>query len=134
MKMSDSFVFYRSFMEAIEDVTDEEAGQLIKALAAYALDGEKPQDLDKIPNIIFKMAKAQIDANHRRIEEGKRGGRPNKKTIVSENAEIKKPWFLKILKIKKPWFLKKSKIKNLMIMIMRMIMRMLITAPTELRV
>lgn len=57
----DSMVVYRTWMEAIEDLDDEDAGRVIKAFLRYGMDGEEPEDLPPVLNAIFKMAKRDLD-------------------------------------------------------------------------
>lgn len=75
--MRDGFVFYRSFAEALTDIDDKTFRQVMDAVMWYALDDREPE-LTGIPNAIFKLIKPQIDANTRRYENGKKGGRPKK--------------------------------------------------------
>lgn len=79
----ESFVFYRSFYKAIMKLDDKDLAQAIRAICAYALDGELIE-CEGISEIIFDMAKPQIDANNNRFVNGQKGGRP-KKTIGFEN-------------------------------------------------
>ena len=76
----ESFVFYRSFYKAIKNLDDMTLAETVKAICAYALDGEETE-LEGISEIILDMAKPQIDANTKRREDGKKGGRPKKETI-----------------------------------------------------
>ena len=39
----DSFVFYRSFAEAIDDLPDQEQLMLYRAIKEYALNGNEPE-------------------------------------------------------------------------------------------
>lgn len=86
--MADSFVFYRSFMDALRCVPEEEFCTCLKALIVYALDGEDTADT-WTSQMFMALAKPQIDANKKRrkngekgAEYGKLGGRPK-----AENAE-----------------------------------------------
>ncbi len=71
--MRDSFIFYRSFYEALCDLTNEEQLIVYQAIADYSLNLIEPK-LTKTPNAIFKLIKPQIDANNKRFENGKKGG------------------------------------------------------------
>lgn len=75
--MRDSVLIYRSFAEAIEQLSDEEAGVIYKAITKYAMDGIEPE-LDGLLLGYFKLIKPQIDANNQRYENGLKGGRPSK--------------------------------------------------------
>lgn len=78
----DSFIFYRSFYEAIQDLPKENQLELYNAIAQYSLNFEEPA-LNGLSNTIFKLIKPQLDANTKRFingkkgaEHGKKGGRP----------------------------------------------------------
>lgn len=84
--MTDSFVFYRSFHEALKDLPLEEYGAIMFAINEYALNGVEPE-LSGAAKMAFTLIKPQIDANNYRKESGqkgaefgRRGGRPKKKT------------------------------------------------------
>lgn len=82
--MADSFVFYRSFYEAIKDESDDVIASCVKALCTYALDEEEPE-LDASTRIFFRLVKAQIDANNRKRESGRKGGAKSKHDEASES-------------------------------------------------
>ncbi len=71
----DSFVFYRSFHDAIQDLSDPDKLLIYDAITQYALDRIEP-DLQGFPKTIFKLIRPQIDANWRRYENGTKGGAP----------------------------------------------------------
>lgn len=79
-----TFLFYRSYAEVLEDLSDEEAGKLYKAISKYALDGVE-QPLEGYLAGYFRLIKPQLDANKTKYENGSKGGRPRKK----EKTEIK---------------------------------------------
>lgn len=58
--------------------TAELRSKIIMAIMAYGFDGEEYADDDPTVSIVFDLIKPQIDANNRRYENGKRGGRPKK--------------------------------------------------------
>lgn len=70
--MRNSYVFYRSFAEAIESLPAETYKAVMVALNKYAMDGVVPE-LTGIEQTIFMLAKPQIDANNRKYENGKKG-------------------------------------------------------------
>lgn len=74
--MRDSFVFYRSFAEAIKFLPDDERLRLFDGLIAYALDDTEP-GFDGVALGMFTLIKPQVDANNRKYENGKKGGRPS---------------------------------------------------------
>ena len=73
--MRDGFVFYRSFFESFEDLSKKDKLTLFDALCNYALNDIEPE-LSGTTAAIFKLLKPQVDANNRRYENGKKGGRP----------------------------------------------------------
>ena len=75
--MRDGFVFYRSFFESFEDLSKKDKLTLFDALCNYALNDIEPE-LSGTTAAIFKLLKPQVDANNRRFENGKKGGRPKK--------------------------------------------------------
>lgn len=80
----DSFVFYRSFYEAIQDIPKKHQVAIYSAIFSYAFDGEEPT-LCGVSNAIWKAIRPQLDASAKRYdnakkgaEYGKLGGRPKK--------------------------------------------------------
>lgn len=82
----DSFIFYRSFMEALEGLSDTQYAKVFRAISKYALDGKELR-LTGVEKVIFQLVKPQLDANKKRYENGCRGGRPiaNKITETKPN-------------------------------------------------
>lgn len=74
-----SFIFYRSFYEAINELSDEQQGRVYSAIFRFALNGEEPE-LTGVEKAIFTLVKPQLEANNTRFENGARGGRPRKNT------------------------------------------------------
>lgn len=75
MERRESFVFYRSFLESIEEAQPEEQLQLYRAIALYALNQEDPQ-LKGLVKGVWLAIKPQLDANFKRYINGKKGGAP----------------------------------------------------------
>lgn len=80
----DSFIFYRSFYEAMEDLPDAEQLIIYKSITVYALEGVEP-NITGYPKAIFRLIKPILEANNKRWENGKKGashgikgGRPKK--------------------------------------------------------
>lgn len=88
--MRDSVVFYRSFWEAIQNLSDEDKLKSINAIIEYGLNGKEPET-NGVAAAIFLMAKPQIDANNKRYQNGSKGGRPVTKTEPNNNQNITKP-------------------------------------------
>lgn len=96
----DSFVFYRSFFEAISLMPTEIQAEVYPALVEYALNGKEPKQLSDIAKGVFILVKPNIDTGISRYENGKKcaqygklGGRPPKKgkTAPPANAEGETP-------------------------------------------
>lgn len=95
--MKQGFIYYRSFAEAMRTLPAEDFKNLMVALTDYALDGVIPEDLTGVIGGMFILMKPQIDANNRRAENGKKGGRPKKKPEIEKRAdpmpeEMRKKW------------------------------------------
>lgn len=83
----DSFIFYRSFYESVKEIPKEEQLQTYQLIIEYALNGVEI-DAKGIPKAIFALVKPQIDANTKRYENGKKGGRKPKQ---NQNETKKEP-------------------------------------------
>lgn len=59
--MRESFVFYRSFYEAISELPDKQQLTLYKAICNYALDGEEIA-LNGMAKLIYGLVKPQLMA------------------------------------------------------------------------
>mgnify|MGYP007008490223 FL=1 len=83
----DSFVFYRSFFEAISLMPPEVQAEVYPSLVEYALNGKEPKGLSDIAQGVFILVKPNIDASIARKENGKKfgklGGRPKKGKAAS---------------------------------------------------
>ncbi len=66
----DSFIFYRSFYEAISELPKENQADSYNAIMRYALDQEEIE-LTGISKAIFSLVKPQLDANYKKYENGK---------------------------------------------------------------
>ena len=85
--MTDGFVFYRSFAEALEEIPAEQFKTIVLALSEYALDGVEPDNLDAVSKALFTLMKPQIDANAKRREAGRKGGEANAKQIEANQKQ-----------------------------------------------
>lgn len=75
----DSFIFYRSFYEAIHELKDDIKLEVFTAITEYALYGKVPEDLKPVAKGMFTLIKPNLDVNTVRYENGKKGGRKPKK-------------------------------------------------------
>ena len=71
--MRESIVFYRSFYEAIKELSAEEFRNAVMAIMEYGLN-DSEIDASGVAKAILIMAKPQIDKNNKRYENGLRGG------------------------------------------------------------
>lgn len=74
----DSFVFYKSFYEAISDLPKDIRLEVLTAIIEYALYGRQPETLKPFARGMFTLIKPNIDTNNTRYENGRHGGRPKK--------------------------------------------------------
>lgn len=79
--MKESFVFYRSFYEAIKDLKTKDKLLVYEAICELSLN-QKELKLTGMSATIFKLIRPQILANYERYENGKKGGAP----IGNQNA------------------------------------------------
>lgn len=79
--MRNSFLFYKSYYEAINELPEEEQGIIYKALIDYAMTGKSPK-LNGYLKGYFSLIKPNIDSGNAKydasVENGKLGGRPKK--------------------------------------------------------
>jgi len=71
--MQESFVFYRSFSEAIKELSEAEQLKAFWAIVNHSLE-EEEQEVDGMARIVYIMAKPQIAANMKRRIDGAKGG------------------------------------------------------------
>ena len=90
--MKESFIFYRSFFEASKALNDEQKLQFFNAIITYGLDKEETTS-EPLVNAMYLLVKPQLMANHKRYEDGAKGGRPSskKKTSKTTGSKNKKP-------------------------------------------
>lgn len=101
--MKDSFIFYDSFLIAIDELEELSQLKIYRAITHFAIRGEEPENLNGIEKAIFALIKPQIEANERKQEQylqdvengkkgakyGKLGGRPPKND--KEKTPLKTP-------------------------------------------
>jgi hypothetical protein len=82
-----SFIFYASFWEAIKEVPRDVQGEVLTAIIEYGLYGVTTEQLKPIAKAMFTLIKPQLDANHKRYLNGKRGGAPPGNTNAAKTTE-----------------------------------------------
>ena len=90
----DSFIFYRSFYEAINHLPEDQQLQIYKAISSYSLDF-KDVNLKGISNAIFTLIKPQLEANKKRYlngikgaKHGVKGGKPKTPNKPQTNPKL----------------------------------------------
>lgn len=84
-----SFVIYYNYRETLEDLTDEQVGQLFRAIFDYEIDRTEPK-FSGVLNVAFKFIKKDLDINltkyenicNRNRKNGQNGGAP----VGNQNA------------------------------------------------
>ena len=76
--MRESFVFYRSFFEAILNLDDKKRLKMYDLIANFALNSVEIDAKYEICQQLFTLIKPQLVASHKHYEDGKKGGRPKK--------------------------------------------------------
>ena len=79
----DSFIFYRSFYEAISELPKENQADTYDAIMQYALN-QIEIELTGISKAIFSLVKPQLDANYKKYENGKQK-KSKKEAKVKQN-------------------------------------------------
>ena len=83
----DSFIFYRSFYEAVRCMPPEVQAEIYPAICEYALFGKLPKSLSDMARGMFILIKPNIDVNTARFENGKKGGRKGRAKKLPGSAE-----------------------------------------------
>lgn len=71
--MRNHFTFYRSFMDTMAGLPDNDRLAVYEAIASYSLDLEEPS-LTGVQKVVFGVIRQKLDANIRRWETGCKGG------------------------------------------------------------
>lgn len=96
-----SFVAYLSWFDALEEYSDAEVGQLMRALARYAKTGEKPEFSDRGMRVNWKFMCSDVkrasekwdETRKKRSNAGKRGmakrwGKPDDITKITNDNNV----------------------------------------------
>lgn len=93
----DSFIFYKSFYEAINELNSEDQLAIHQAICEFSLYGKEPE-VTGITNAIWRLIRPQLEANRKRYESGskgaehgKKGGRPKKNPKETPKEPQKNP-------------------------------------------
>lgn len=77
--MRESFVFYKSFYDSIKELDPNDQVKIYNAIFEYEYYQKEPE-LSGVAKSIFTLILPQLEANNKRYENGKKGGRPKKET------------------------------------------------------
>lgn len=83
----DGFRFFRSYWDAIQEMDEFVQLEVLKAIAAYGLDGTEPKLSSPISRAIFSAIRPNLDSSRESSINGKSGGRPSKKAPFQENEK-----------------------------------------------
>ncbi len=92
-----NFRFRKGYYNIINDMTDKEAGEFIKAVCAYAFDGKEYNTKNGKLHALFMYIQDMLDEEKTNIANGRRGGiksaqmRKNKVPDVLVIAEMQPP-------------------------------------------
>lgn len=84
-----SFVFYKSFADALLDMDPEECKACIASLCRYAFEGEEEAETP-MAKVFLTLVKPQIDANIQRREAGRSGGTAKASKTVAKSSDATK--------------------------------------------
>ena len=92
-----SFLIYLDYEEQFNLLTDEQVGQLMRAIIKYEKTGEMPK-LNGMLKMAFSFIKTQLDRDREKYKErckknkenGKKGGRPKKEEKQEDISKTKK--------------------------------------------
>lgn len=94
MSEKTNFILYKDYQEHVDMLTDDEAGKLFKAIFKY-VNGRVEVELKGATKMAFSFIKTQLERDldkyknivDRNRENGKKGGRPTKKSITQDNPK-----------------------------------------------
>lgn len=85
----DSMVFYRSWLDALNTIkSDSDRLQFYEALVQYGLNGETIETTNDAINLFMINARAQLDANNRNYQNGKKPKNKRRLSGASNNDNV----------------------------------------------
>ena len=78
MDRETSFVFYRSFKDAIDNCSVDDKLMIYESIVNYALDGTPPEITGGTIKIIWPLIEPQLSANRFKRKAGRKSGAPRK--------------------------------------------------------
>ena len=100
MENKKAFLLYLDYEDNLKELTDEELGQLLRAIFKYERTREEPQNLGLLVKVAFGFIKGNLNRDREKYDKrsetsainGKKGGRPStKKPNSKPNEKPKKP-------------------------------------------
>ena len=91
--MRDTTVFYKSFVDAIETQSKEIQAEIYHLVFDYAFNGTEPnqEEYNSVSIAMFMLMRPQIDANNKKYENGKKGGRTKAEPKQNQTITKSKP-------------------------------------------
>ena len=86
----DSFIFYKSFRDALQEVSEDVRLQIYDAIVDYSLGIVKDVNFSGIANVAWLLIKPQLDANIQRYKNGCKGGLKKGQGKGNQNARKNK--------------------------------------------
>ena len=92
--MRNSFVFYKSWVDALNELPDEYLIEGYKAVTYYGVNGKLPKQISAVVKSLLTTISFEMDRCFKRynasVENGKKGGRPRKNApkIADKNEKI----------------------------------------------
>lgn len=71
----DSFKFWTSYYDALQDMTDDEAGEFVKGLCGYIFDGAEPEFSSRLLTVSFKLIKDSAEHSMLIAREARENGK-----------------------------------------------------------
>lgn len=95
MERESSFVFYRSFKDAIDNCPEEDRLTIYESIVSYALDGAPPEITGGAIRIVWPLIEPQLNANRDKRKAGRKGGAPRKTTgypsVITSGSHSREP-------------------------------------------
>ena len=83
----DSFIFYKSFRDALQEVSEDVRLQIYDAIVDYSLGITDKIEFRGIAKIAWLLIKPQLDANIKRYKNGCKGGAPKSNQNARKTTE-----------------------------------------------
>ena len=85
MTKRDSFIFYRSFYEALQDLPNKQRLEIYDAICNFSLNFQDCE-LQGVSSTIFKLIKPQLEANNKRFING---SKPKKNKTEAKSKQVR---------------------------------------------